>query len=683
MAGSRHTFSRVPHSTRFFTVEGFQLNVQPRRKVAPRRAFGILAAATTAVALTLAGGTAASATDRVSYSGSVPRWATAVNDAGAAAPDTSIEGEIFLPLRDQAGAEYYATSISTPGSPNYRKVFTPAQWIAKFSPSQTSVDAVVSTLTYLGLKVSGIPQSRQYVVFRGTAAQFGAAFGTSIHKYRYSGQLLAAPTSAPSLPASVAKFVSGIALDQSRLLTHPDSIRQQDVTPPSTVRSLGTSAATSSPAVCSSYAGEHTFTAPLAYGATKFDTFACGYTPSQLRSAYGLNSLSKKGVNGAGQTVAIIDAYASPSIIQDVNTYSAQVGEPGLTAATYSQLIPKTSEYVDQAICQFPSGWQGEQTLDVESVHGIAPGAKILYVGGINCAGGLDLAMSKILDGKLANIVSNSYGNQGEAVPTAVLVGQTNLHLQAAAEGIGLYFSSGDSGDEFNNLGYTSPDFPASSPWVTAVGGTSMGVDKTGKIAYVTGWGTASDQILANGSGYATPLPGAFRSGAGGGTSAFFAQPAYQRGVVPNSLAKGHRVSPDIASLADPYTGFSIGIRPIVDDTTLATGAFTRETYGGTSLASPIAAAQMAIVQQASNSVVGFANPTLYAVNRAEPGAFRDVLSLTPPKALAYTSAVSGNSFLITLGQDSSLTTARGYDNVTGMGELTFGGFADVAAVKH
>ncbi|MCB8808816.1 hypothetical protein LJD48_28135, partial [Escherichia coli] len=83
---------------------------------------------------------------------------------------------------------------------------------------------------------------------------------------------------------------------------------------------------------------------------------------------------------------------------------------------------------------------QGEQSLDVDSVHATAPQANILYVGGFNCGGGLDVAMSKILDGKLANIVSNSYGNVGEALPQDVIDGTVNIHLQAAGEGIGLYF---------------------------------------------------------------------------------------------------------------------------------------------------------------------------------------------------------------------------------------------------
>jgi subtilase family serine protease len=643
-----------------------------------RRTLGIVATATTVIALSISGASSASAAGRESFAGAVPRWATASHDAGVTAPAASVEGEIYLPLRDQVGAEAYATAASTPGSSTYRQFLSPTAWIDRFSPTRADSDAVVASLTAKGLTVSAVPASRQYVVFRGTATQLGALFATSLHNYNYSGHVLAAPSSVPSVPAELAGKVSGISIDQGKLLTHTDSVKQAA---PST-DGVDTLSPTTGPplavnAKCSHYSGENTVAAPLAYGQTTFDTFACGYVPSQLRSAYGVAS----GQDGAGQTVAIIDAYASPSIVDDVNTYSAAVGETAL--ANYSQILPDSKLVSDQAACGFPSGWQGEQTLDVEAVHGIATAAKILYVGGFNCGGGLDVALSKILDNNLANIVSNSYGNTGEAIPADSLKGAQNLHIQAAGEGIGLYFSSGDSGDEVANLGYASPDFPASSPYVTSVGGTSLGINRAGTIAYETGWGTATDKINPAGVAYHSRVPGLFAFGAGGGTSAVFPEPAYQRGVVPTSLSNGFRVSPDIAALADPYTGFSIGIRPIINDTTLAVGAFQRETYGGTSLASPLAAAQIAIVQQKSGVSIGFANPTLYGIDSTQPSAFRDVVPQSPTRALVYTSASSGNSYLISLDQDSSLKTAKGYDTVTGMGGVTFGLLSQLAAARH
>ena len=645
-----------------------------------RRTLGIVATATTVIALSISGASSASAANRESFAGAVPQWATPAHDAGVTAAATTVEGEIYLPLRDQAGAEAFATAASTPGASGYRKFLSPQAWIKQFSPTQADSDAVVASLTSKGLTISAVPASRQYVVFRGTATQLGTLFATSLHDYNYGGHVLAAPSSVPSVPAELVGKVSGISIDQGKMLTHTDSVKQ---VAPST-DGVDTLSPTNGPplavnAKCSHYSGENTVTAPLAYGQTTFDTFACGYVPSQLRSAYGVGS----GQDGAGQTVAIIDAYASPSILNDVNTYSAALGESSLTPANYSQVVPTPAQFVDQAACGFPSGWQGEQTLDVEAVHGIATAAKILYVGGFNCGGGLDVALSKILDNNLANIVSNSYGNTGEAIPADALKGAQNLHIQAAGEGIGLYFSSGDSGDEVANLGYASPDFPASSPYVTSVGGTSLGINQAGTIAYETGWGTATDKINPAGVAYHTRVPGLFAFGAGGGTSAVFPEPAYQRGVVPTSLSNGFRVSPDIAALADPYTGFSIGIRPIINDTTLAVGAFQRETYGGTSLASPLAAAQIAIVQQKSGVSIGFANPTLYGIDRDQPSAFRDVVPQSPTRALVYTSATSGNSYLISLDQDSSLKTAKGYDTVTGMGGVTFGLLSQLAAARQ
>lgn len=603
------------------------------------------------------------------FPGSVPGWATAANDQGTAAA-TSVEGEIFLNLRNADAAKAAATDVSTPGSSSYKQPLSPQQWIQRFSPTQADVDAVIAHLKAKGMTITAVPASRQFVVFRGPADQMGAAFGTQLHTYSHSGVALLAPSTPPSLPAAVASKVQGISIDQSRLMTRPGLVKQDE---PSPNRSAAAAPVLQTP--CSSYWNQNTVTVPPAYADnTIYGTYICGYQPDQLQTAYGVSDYAKAGINGRGQTVAIIDAYASPTIVEDVNTFSTAAGLPVLDASTYQQIVPAPAEFTDQAICQGPSGWQGEQTLDVEAVHGLAPGAKVLYVGGTNCNAGLDSAMATILDGGLANIVSNSYGNVGEDVSTDVLAGEVNEHIQAAAEGIGLYFSSGDNGDEQASLGYKSPDFPASSPWVTAVGGTSLAVGKNGNYLFEAGWGSSLQGIVKDSTGklsYAGPLPGNFRFGAGGGASAIFDQPAYQRGTVPSTLANGHRVSPDVAAVADPYTGYQTGLRPIIDDTTLATGPYENVTVGGTSLASPVTAAQMAIAQQLTDSTVGFANPTVYLLARYASFLFHDVQPQTPRQALAFTRPSTGLSYLISTDTDTSLTTAKGYDDVTGVGSMS------------
>jgi len=347
-------------------------------------------------------------------------------------------------------------------------------------------------------------------------------FDTSLHSYSLAGKHLVAPSSAPSLPADIAVSVSGMELDQGRLLTRPDSVTPDAGSGTAAPSSASPNRAAPTTAECSNYYGEHQAKLPKAYGQTVF------------------------------------------------NTYSARRGEPAL--AKFSQIKPKT--FYDQALCQEPSGWQGEQTLDVEAVHGIAPAAGVLYA-------------------------------------------------------------------------------------------------KDGSVAVETGWGSHRAQVNSRGNGYVGGLPGDFRFGAGGGRSTIFAQPAYQQGIVPASLAHGMRVSPDIAADADPYTGMLIGLRPISNDTTLKTGSYVEEAIGGTSLASPLVAAQMALVQQAIGQTIGFANPALYALHKAVPSVPRDVVG-TAPFPLAFTSAVTGNTYLVTGNRDTSLTVRPRYDDVTGLGAIDF-----------
>lgn len=641
-----------------------------------RRAAALAAATvvTTAAALALAASPASAATSPEAVPGSVPSWATSSNDQGVAAADTTVEGEIYLPLRDAAGAQALATAVSTPGNAKYQQYLSPRQWINTYAPSKRDFKDILDYVASQGLTVTGTPAARGYVVFRGPADAVSAAFNTTLHTYSYSGEELIAPASPPRLPASVQRKISGVTIDQGRTLTRPSSIKAGDNLPAGpTARSSRPAATTPATAPCSKYFGQNTATVPQAYGQTSFPTNICGYVPDQLRSAYGLTKSINAGTNGAGQTIAIVDAYASPTIVSDTNTYARQTGSQPLTSSTYRQIVPKVSEFTDAKACGGTAGWQGEQTLDVQSAHGVAPGAKILYVGGSNCGGGLDLALSTILDKKLSNIVSNSYGYTGEDVPSSVLQGAQNQHVQAAAEGIGLYFSSGDNGDEAARLGYVSPDFPASSPYVTSVGGTSLKVGNRGQYLGETGWGSTVDQIKDG--AYVQTLPGTFSGGAGGGVSDNFAQPAYQRGVVPNRLARSKdgtaaRVSPDVAALADPYTGFLIGYSAINDDAAQTTDAYSTSTFGGTSLASPITAAQVALVQQGSGHVLGFANPALYAGYQKDESIVTDVTPQTPANAVVYTSTRSGNTFLVSLDKDTSLATTRGYDQTTGLGSL-------------
>ncbi|WP_370544425.1 protease pro-enzyme activation domain-containing protein [Frondihabitans sp. VKM Ac-2883] len=668
-----------------------------------RTAVAITAAVATVAGLGLAG--SASAATSVPFSSAVPTWAKKANLAGTASKTTIVEGQLYLALRDRAGAKALAAAVSDPRSPSYRQYVTPQQWIDSYAPTQTVFDAKVKALKAKKLTITGSPKSRQYIVFRGSVTAINKAFNTTLATYRVDGVNLLAPSTTPTLSAPEASGIAGLSLDQGRLRTRPSSVNRTGaagtetgagtktgtgIAPTETLSSLRETLATPKAVTvttpCSSYIGQRYVKFPTTYGKTGVATANCGYSPKQIRRAYGTGSS-----DGAGQTVAIIDAYASPTIKTDVASYAKKTGEAAFTSGQYTDYSAPKASFSDKTACGLPSGWQGEQTLDVLAVHALAPKANIAYAGGFNCAGGLDLALSKVLDRGLATIVSNSYGNVGEptgAGSTAYINGEVNLQLQAAGQGIGLYFSSGDDGDEKANLTYTAPDFPASSPWVTAVGGTSIGLSKTSSRIFSVGWGNRLNAVSKkNGTlYYKKKLPGTlFVGGAGGGPSriASFTQPSYQASSVPSSVAHGQRTSPDVAALADPFTGFLIGYRSITNERTLSTGAFDMGVSGGTSLAAPLVAAQMAVIQQRTGAQIGFANPTLYSVAKTTPAAFRDIAPRGRATTLAYSSWNA--TYAVTLDKDTSLVTRTGYDAVTGLGELNVASaaaFAPTAAAR-
>lgn len=668
----------------------------PRRRRRHLRRFGAVAlVAATVSGLTLMGATGAQAAPRVLYAGAIPSWAVSAKAVGTPTATATVQAQVFLTMKDLPGATALATAVSTPGSPSYRQYVTPATWIADYAPTQASLDAVVSQLATVGIKSYSAPDSRLFVTFRGTPSQLNTLFKTRLETYSVQGQKLVGPSTTPSLPTKVAASVAGISVDQSRLLTRPKSETQAAAAAAAGSGSLSLKTldqfvqpkAVTIKTPCSTYISQNNVAIPTAYGRTAASTANCGYTPSQLRAAYKIPALAPDGSRtGTGQTVAIVGVYGSPTLARDVDVYSQRVGEPSFLNGQYINMAPSTASFTDQSLCGQPSGWQGEQTLDVEAVHGLAPGAKILYSGATDCGAGTDLALSKILDNRLATIVSNSYGGAGEPNTNNLnnknyVDGEVNLQLQAAAEGIGLAFASGDDGDEKANIGQISPDFPASSPWVTAVGGTSLGLTKTNTKLFEAGWGNRLDPIVSAGGKklkYAQALPGTlFAGGAGGGKSSLFARPAYQSAkVVPMSIGSGRRMVPDVSSLADPFSGLLVGYSPITNNTTLKTGGFAFTITGGTSLASPLYAAMIADIQQKTGTVIGFANPLLYSLAASAPSTFVDILPRATPYAVAYSNATT--SYLVTLGLDSSLPVTKGYDTVTGLGELnmaSLGGF--------
>ncbi|MFI6767768.1 protease pro-enzyme activation domain-containing protein [Streptomyces sp. NPDC050355] len=596
---------------------------------------------------------------RHALQGTKPLWATRQADQGATAAATAVGARVYLAGRDAKGLADYARAVSDPHSAAYGKYLSPAQVRARYGATHDQIAKVTDWLEGSGLKVTGT--TNRYLAVTGDAAAAERAFATDLHNYRKAGHTYHAPSITASAPASLAGAVLTVTgLDNAPKLAKHHS---GELPPPEGVfRNSGP---------FSSYYGSKTAKKlPPAYG-SRAPYAIKGYTGRQLRAAYGAKKWTGKGV-----TVAITDAYASPTITQDAARYAARNGDPRYRSGQISQVLPKDYTHIEECGA---AGWYGEETLDVEAVHAVAPDSDIVYVGGASCMDDdlLD-SLGKIVDGHLADIVSNSWGDIEANETPDVAAAYDQIFQQGAVQGIGFYFSSGDNGDEVANTGTKQVDTPANSAWVTAVGGTSLAVGKHDAYQWETGWGTQKAVLSKDGSSWAG-FPGTFNGGAGGGTSKTVPQPFYQRGVVPDGLSGGlegaMRTVPDIAAVADPNTGFLVGQTQTLPDGSLG---YDEYRIGGTSLAAPVIAGVQALAQQARHGVaIGFANPAIYQrygtaayhdVTDHPLGAGRDLAVVRVDYVNGTDDAKGTTTSLRSLGKDSSLHAGVGYDDVTGVG---------------
>src|SRR5512138_393884 len=533
--------------------------------------------------------TAAYAASRTALPGSIPPWAKAANFVSAANPNGAVGFRVYLGWKNAAGAAVLAQSVSDPRSASYGKYLTPQQFRQQFAPSAADAAAVQSWLKSQGFTLVYTPSNNHYVSAKGTVAKAETAFGVQFGTYKVKGKSVRSPESNISIPSSLGSIVSGVVgLDDSAVFVTTDHAVDGKAPPTGGFRNAPPLSEYWAEFV-SLYAYPSGFTdlslPPTAPWALK------GYTPQQIKGAYGIPNT----YDGAGQTVAVIDAYASPTIEQDVNQWSTNRGLPTLAPGQLVQIVPPGIYNMPNNPAQGPSGWYSEETLDIEAVHGMAPAAKIVYVAGPNAYRDLDAALNHVVDMHLAQIVTNSYGFPTELLPPGFVKPFEDTLIQAAIEGIGVYFSSGDNGDETSAFGFATADWPASSPWVTSVGGTALGVAQDNTRALETGWGTST--YACNTSTLACTRR-AWLYGAGGGVSQLFAVPSYQQG-----MGFSGRAIPDVAALGDPQTGLLIG-----QTQSFPTGPeYGEYRIGGTSLSSPIFAGLMALADQSAGSPHGFA----------------------------------------------------------------------------
>jgi subtilase family serine protease len=617
-------------------------------------------AATTVLTSALATSTSASAAPASkAVPNTKPAWTAKTKPLGHAASSSSVSARVYLAPKGGTDAlKKEALAVSTPGNAQYRKFLTSAQYAKKYGTSASTVKSVESYLKSAGLKVTGVGASNRYVTVSGTVAAAKKAFGTTIDTYKHNGETVHAPSGSVVLPASIASAVSTVTgLDTTTKTMAPASKQQAQ---PAGFRNA---------APCSTYYGQIAakyqadYKTPLpAFNGKTLSYAPCGYTGPQFRSAYEGNTT----LDGSGVTVAIVDAYASPSIAKDANTYATNHGDGAYAGGQLVQT--KASKFVHGGNgpkgCG-ATGWYGEETLDVEAVHAMAPGANIHYYGAASCYDDdfLD-TLAQTVDDDAAQLISNSWGEAAEAESADAIAAYEQVFMQGAVQGQSFLFSSGDDGDELANTGIKQSDLPTSDPYVTSVGGTSTGIGADGSISFQTGWGTDKYSLSSDGKSWTAA---GYLYGAGGGTSTLFNQPAYQKGTTKSA----YRQNPDVAMDADPNTGMLVG-----ETQTFSDGTYYDEyRIGGTSLASPLFAGITALTLQHTGSGLGLLNPVIYA-NQKD---FTDVLPASSSKKtpagdvrVDFANSENADGGLLysvrTFDNDSSLPTTKGYDTVTGVG---------------
>ncbi|HWG27045.1 S53 family peptidase [Actinospica sp.] len=631
-------------------------------------AVGAVAAATSVVLGVPGTAQAAAASSEVP--GSAARVARAGTLVGAVSSSQRETVQVWL-SPDVADATAFANAVSTPGNPEFHHYLSPAAYTARFGPTTVHAAAVAAWLTSEGLTDVHAGDGRDYVSATGPAAKVQAALQVRINTYRVTGatgmpEMIQADDRAVSVPTALASDVQAVT--------------GLDGAPPITSQT----AATPSP-TCAQYWAQYVRSFHPAYhGLTTGSLPICGYSADQLRAAYGATTTA----TGKGQTVAMIEDEAPIAMFQSLTDFAKANKLPAPTSSQFRQVQAGSAgsagngsscgaASVGSSAADAPAAaadqprYNDESEMDSEALYTMAPGAdQLMVTAAAGCdenQGLLDAALS-VLTGNgahpSATIESNSW-----QIPDGAVSPETvhAIDLRAAGEGVGMYFSSGDA----PGLAAT-----ASDPFVTAVGGTTLGIGSKSERLFETGW---SDDLASVDNGAWSDVGG--DGGAGGGTSLRYAQPAYQKGVVPASMSHVtvgkktvvDRAVPDIAADADLNTGMLVGY--IESETKGKPGPFQTQVNAGTSLACPLVAGLVADAQQGQKSAFGFINPLIYSV--AGTSALHDILpvgtSMPQQDRDAYSPANGSNpASLDTFDyQDPSYTTqvtAKGYDTMTGIG---------------
>jgi hypothetical protein len=582
-------------------------------------------------------------------------------DLGAAPRAMKLVGmslRFNMTAAQQAALDQLLVDLQNPASPRFHQWLTPEQFGAQFGLSGADIAQVTAWLTSQGFTVTGVANGGSFVTFDGTVAQAEAAFSTSIHNLSLNGETHFANITDPSVPGAFASVVSEI--------TGLQNFRAKPRLKANLVK----------PAFTSSVSGAHYL------------------APGDIYTIYDMNPLLTAGTNGAGIgtganchsaptgttcgdiavtgqvdiNLADVTSFRLASGLSTTNlpTVVHEGGDPGSPTCTTDNCFPNDSDLA-------------ESSLDVEWSGAMAPSASILFVTGPNI---FENSMTAAIDQDLAPIVTTSYGFCEAGQGTNELNVLNQLFKQANAQGQTVLAAAADDGSTDCDDGVTAVeglavDFPASSPYVTGLGGTMFNQS-------LASWSSTNN---ANGGSAVSYIPedvwnedlaGDTFSAGGGGPSAFFTRPAWQvetgpAGMTTTVAADASRDVPDLAmdAAADAtdspflycFLGSCVsGYRQANQSVTIA---------GGTSFDSQIFGGMLALVEQKIGSRIGNANPTIYALgnsaayyNTTSGSVFHDVTSGN------NNNPCTGGSIDCPNGGTIGFSAGVGYDLATGWGSV-------------
>jgi subtilase family serine protease len=399
---------------------------------------------------------------------------------------------------------------------------------------------------------------------------------------------------------------------------------------------------------------------------------AC-YAPFQFQKAYNLAPLYAKGLNGAGQTIVIVDSYGFSGIGGELSKFDKAFGLPPPPRFTILQPNGPVPVF-DPVKRPMMVGWAEETSLDVEYAHAIAPGANILLVEttvaetlGVHGFPQIVSAENYVIDHHLGNVISQSFAAPEQGFPSAAsILGLRSAYKNARANGVTVLAGSGDAGPtgakSLTSQGFAATFFlhrvaqwPASDPLVTGLGGTQLHLSASGRR-------TAPDNVWNDTGLFGSP------AASGGGRSTVFARPSFQNTV--SAKVGSARGFPDI-SMSAAVDGAAL----VYLDANAAQGPAGFYLIGGTSEATPEFSGIIAIADQWAGHGLGLINPALYAMEAAHAPGIVDV-------------TIGSNT--VTFPQGGSTHTVRGfsavdgYDLSTGVGSLNAALFVpELVAAVH